>query len=75
MSSDFDFGSKGTLSLWVQFLDLDLKNTLVVGPIGEGLAQKNSREAMDKSFDFQVKEGGQPSFIPTTVMILTVVTP
>ncbi len=60
----FDFGSKGTLSMWAYLYNINKRNTLLLGPQGENLAAANTRNANDKSFEFQVNDRGAAFFYP-----------
>ena len=58
------FGEQGTLAFWVYLYDTGKRNTLLLGPQGEGYAARNERTANDKSFEFQINDSGKAFFYP-----------
>ena len=48
----------------VNLYDTSKRNTILLGPQGEGLAAYNLRTAGDKAFEFQIDDDGQPFFYP-----------
>ena len=61
---DLNIGSEGTLAFWVYLYDTSKRNTLLLGPQGEGFAARNERTANDKAFEFQLNDEGKAFFYP-----------
>lgn len=60
----FEFGTRGSLSMWVKVSNENKRNTLLLGPQGENLAAWNLRNANDKSFEFSINNNAEVFFYP-----------